>query len=88
LYEGGHGVACNSVARGEVSSKAIYHGESRHTIRHHGWGLLDKGLSVVAYALAQCLVRCVAFLRQLRQSFSRAQRAEAHSPFFSPLVDE
>jgi hypothetical protein len=42
----------------------------------------------VAYALAQCLVRCVAFLRQLRQSFSRAQRAEAHSPFFSPLVDE
>jgi hypothetical protein len=42
----------------------------------------------VAYALVHCLVRCVTFLRLLRQSFSRAQPAEASSPFFSPLVDE
>jgi hypothetical protein len=42
----------------------------------------------MAYALVQCPVRCVTFLRLLRQSFSEAQTAKASSPFFSPLVDE
>jgi hypothetical protein len=88
LYEGGHGIAWNSIAEGKRHQKQCYHGESHHTICHHGWGLLDEGLSVVAYALVQCHVRCVAFLRPIHQSFSETQPAEASSPFFSPLVDE
>jgi hypothetical protein len=56
LYEGGHGVACNSVARGKHHQKQCYHDESRHTICHHGLGFLDEALSVAAYAFVRCLV--------------------------------
>jgi hypothetical protein len=56
LYEGGHGVACNSVARGKHHQKQCYHDESRHTICHHGLGFLDEALSVAAYAFVHCLV--------------------------------
>jgi hypothetical protein len=56
LYEGGHGVAYNSIARGMHHQKQCYHDESRHTIHHHGLGFLDEALSIVAYALAHCLV--------------------------------
>jgi hypothetical protein len=56
LYEGGHGVACNSIARVKHHQKQCYHDGNRHTIRHHGMGFLDEALSIVAYALARCLV--------------------------------
>jgi hypothetical protein len=56
LYEGGHGVACNSMARGKHHQKKCYRDENRHIIRHHSLGFPDEALSVVAYALACCLV--------------------------------
>jgi hypothetical protein len=56
LYEGGHGVACNSVARGKYHKKQCYHDESHHTICYHGYGFLYEALFVVAYALVHCLV--------------------------------
>jgi hypothetical protein len=56
LYEGGHGVACNFLARGKQHQKQYYHDENRHTIRHHSLGFPDEALAAVAYALARCLV--------------------------------
>jgi hypothetical protein len=78
LYEGGHGTAYNYVARRKHHQKQCYHGESPHTICHHGWGLLDKGLSTVAYALVQCLVQYIATLQLLHQFSFGAQPSFLH----------
>jgi hypothetical protein len=52
--------------------KQCYHDENHNTTCHHGWGLLDEDLFVVACALSQCLTQYAASLRLLRQSSSRA----------------
>jgi hypothetical protein len=56
LYEGGHGVARNSVGREKHHQKQCCHDENRHTIHHHSLGFPDEALSIVAYSLARCLV--------------------------------
>jgi hypothetical protein len=42
LYEGGHGVACISVARGKHHQKQCYHDGNRHTIHHHSFVFPDE----------------------------------------------
>jgi hypothetical protein len=56
LYEGGPGVACNSVSRGKHHQKQCYHDGNRHTICHHSLGFPNEALSDVAFALVRCFV--------------------------------
>jgi hypothetical protein len=50
------------------------------------WAFMTMLSLLLAFVLARCLVRYGAFLRQLHQSSSGVQIAEAFSPFFSPLI--
>jgi hypothetical protein len=63
LYEGGHGVACNSVARWKHHQKQCYHDESHHTIRHNGLGFLDEALFDVTH-LFGCFINLFLELSQ------------------------
>ena len=78
MYDGGHGIACNSAARGEASSKAKFPCRNCHSNHHHCRNCLDEALFVEVFSPGH-LEKDDVFLQQLRRSSSVDWKDETFS---------